>query len=383
MRVLRYVLFVFLALVCTAATVADAQLAEPKISATEAILIEASTGRVIWEKNADEHRTPASMTKMMTGILALENLTDRTEVQISANAAGTEDVPMGFVQGDLFSAGELEKGLLLLSDNGAAVALAEEMAGSVPAFAEMMNAKAEEIGMEDTHFVNPNGLTEPGHYSTARDMAKLARYAMQNKEFRDIVGTKKAMVSWLLPKNKAILAENTNELLGEYEGATGIKTGWTNAAGGCLAASARRNGIELIAVVMNAPSVDDRFTDARAMLDYGFENVKLAHGVNKDRFTASSWVKGGQAGKVDLSLISDIDFPLIGGEDKRHYKVAYQMPKVLSAPLKAGEPVGKAVLEYNGQDVGSINIIVAKNVPAGSSFLSVLVSWFEPFFQHL
>lgn len=364
----------FFCQVQSAAAAAD----EPQVAATEAVLIEAETGRVIWEKNADEKRTPASMTKIMTCILALENLSPHGEIMISQNAAETEDVAMDFQKGDLFEAVELEYAMMLLSDNGAAVALAEEMAGSAAAFAGQMNEKARELGMKDTNFVTPNGLTAPGHYSTARDMAKLARYAMHNEVFRDIVGTQKRGIRWLLPKNKAMLAENTNELLGMYRGMTGIKTGWTQAAGGCLAASARRNGVELIAVVMNSDSVEERFVDARKILDYGFAKVKMERGVNKDGFKGGCWVKDGRSGKVDLALKNDIDYPLIGDENKSHYRVAYDVPKVISAPLKAGEPVGRALILYDGHEVGSVPVVAAHDVPAGTSLLSLLVSLFEP-----
>lgn len=379
-KLILFLLCVFVSFqIQSAAFAAD----EPQVSATEAVLIEAETGRIIWEKNADERRTPASMTKIMTGILALENLSPHREILISQNAVDTEDVAMGFLKGDLFEAEELEYAMMLLSDNGAAVALAEEMAGSVAAFARQMNEKAQELGMKDTNFVTANGLTAPNHYSTAKDMAKLARYAMRNDVFRNIVGTQKRGIRWLLPRNKAILAENTNELLGEYQGITGIKTGWTEAAGGCLAASAKRNGVELIAIVMNAPSVDDRFVDARKILDYGFTKVKMVKGVNKEGFRGGCWVKDGASGKVELALKTDIEYPLIGGEDKSHYRVIYEVPRVISAPLKAGEPVGKALVLYDGKEVSSVPVVAAHNVPAGASLLSLLVSLFEPLLQRM
>jgi len=356
---------------------------EIKLSADAAILIEASTGRVIWEKNADERRYPASMTKMMTGLLALENLSDSTEVLISSNAANTEDVPLGIQAGELLQAGELMNGLLMLSDNGAAVALAEQIGGSVPSFAEMMNAKAEKLGMENTHFVNPNGLTNPNHYSTARDMAKLARHVMQNEKFREIVGQQKQLIRWSLPKNKMLTAENTNELLGKYEGMTGIKTGWTQAAGGCLAASAKRGGLELIVIVMHAETPKDRFKDAEKLLDYGFEHTRLVRGVNKDRFRGQAWVKNGREAKVSLDLAEDINYVLIDGEEKKNYKVAYESQPVLAAPVKKGQKVGKAKLLYKGEQVGEVDILADKNVGPGSDWLSWLVGVFEPLFQRI
>ncbi|WP_185753756.1 D-alanyl-D-alanine carboxypeptidase family protein [Selenomonas sp. AB3002] len=354
-----------------------------KLSADAAIVMEASTGRVIWEKNADERRYPASMTKMMTGLLTLENLSADTEVLISANAAATEDVPMGLLPGEMLSSAELLNGLLMLSDNGAAVALAEQIGGSVSSFAEMMNAKAEKLGMENTHFVNPNGLTNAEHYSTARDMAKLARHVMQNERFREIVGQQKALLRWSIPKNKMLAAENTNELLGKYEGMTGIKTGWTQAAGGCLAASAKQGGLELIVIVMHAETPKDRFKDAEKLLDYGFEHTRLVRGVNKERFRGSAWVKDGREAKVDLHLAEDINFPLVDAEEKSNYKVVYDVKKVLAAPVKKGQKAGTAKLLYKGEQVGEVDILADKNVGQGSDILSWLVGVFEPVFDRL
>lgn len=384
MRILRKIAVICLCLmlVLTQGMLAEAQ-EDIKLSADAAILIEASTGRVIWEKNADERRYPASMTKMMTGLLALENLSPDTEVLISARAAGTEDVPMDLEAGELLPADDLINGMLMLSDNGAAVALAEQIGGSVYSFAEMMNAKAEKLGMEDTHFVNPNGLTAEGHYSTARDMAKLARHVMQVEKFREIVLQQKRLLRWSVPKNRMMMAESTNELLGKYEGMTGIKTGWTQAAGGCLAASAKRGGVELIAVVMHAETPKDRFTDAEKLLDYGFQHTRLVRGVNKDRFRGKAWVKNGREARVELQLADDINYPLIDGEDKSRYKVVYESQPVLEAPVKKGEPVGRAKILYQGQQVGEVDILADGNVGAGGSLLSWLVGVFEPLFMKI
>ena len=384
MRILKKIAVICLCftLLLPSWAMAEAQ-EEIKLSADAAILIEASTGRVIWEKNADERRYPASMTKMMTGLLTLENLSADTEVLISSGAASTEDVPMGIQAGDLLQAGELLNGLLMISDNGAAVALAEQIGGSVSSFAEMMNAKAEKLGMEDTHFVNPNGLTNPDHYSTARDMAKLARHVMQNEEFREIVGQQKQLLRWSLPKGRMLAVENTNELLGKYEGMTGIKTGWTQAAGGCLAASAKRGGLELIVVVMHAETPKDRFKDAEKLLDYGFEHTRLVRGVNKERFHGEAWVKGGSEAKVSLELAEDINYVLIDGEDKNSYKVVYESRHVLAAPIKKGQKVGAAKLLYKGKQVGEVDILASSNVRPGSDWLSWLVGVFEPLFQRI
>ncbi|TYZ22536.1 D-alanyl-D-alanine carboxypeptidase family protein [Selenomonas ruminis] len=350
--------------------------AEPQVTAQAAILIEASTGRVIWEKNADEEHYPASTTKMMTGILGLENIGPRTEVFISPQASGTEDCFLDIHAGERLTAEELITGMLMVSDNGAAVAVAEQVDGSVPTFANRMNAKAKELGMEHTHFENPNGLPNPNHHSTVRDMAKLARYAMENPKFREIVGTKNRTIKWAFPATKQLAVENTNKLLGRYKGMTGIKTGWTSAAGGCLAAAAKRNGVELIVVLMKTPTPDDRFRDAEKILDYGFSHVTMVKGISKERVSRNVWVKNGKEASTTAHLVSDIDYPLINNESPEKYTVTYDIPRVVSAPVKEGEVIGKAVIKYDGKAVGSVDVAAGK-VNKGNSIGSWLVSLFE------
>lgn len=353
----------------------DTEAFDLKLTAQSAILIEASTGRVIWEKDADVRHYPASMTKMMTGILALEKLPPKADVVISPNAAATEDCPLEIVAGECLSADNIITGMLMESDNGAAVAIAEAVDGSVSQFVQRMNERAQEIGMSNTHFVNPNGLTEANHYSTARDMAKLARFAMNNKKFREIVSTKNQVIHWEVPARQQKLAENTNKLLVNYNGMNGIKTGWTEAAGGCLAASARRNGVELIAIVMQTPGPDDRFADARKLLDYGFKQVKMVKGIAKDRVSRKLWVRGGTSASVMAHPAEDINYPLINGEDPKHYTLSYDVPKVIAAPLKDGETVGRIIIKYDNKEVGSVPMISEK-VEAGFSIGSWLVGVF-------
>lgn len=347
----------------------------PTISASAAIVVEASTGRVIYEKNADERHYPASMTKMMTCLLALATLGRHQDVIISPRAAQTEDATLEEAAGDVFSADELIRGMMLVSDNGAAVALAEASAGSVDSFVGQMNDMAARLGMDDTHFANPNGLTHPAHYSTARDMAKLARYAMEQRAFRDIVDTAEAPVRWAVPRGKVRMVKNTNELLGHYDGMTGIKTGWTSAAGGCLAASAKRNGLELIAIVMQSETPEARFTDARKLLDYGFAETKLKRGIARDRLKKSIWVRGGRHATVAVHPLEDVNYPLIGGEDASHYTMTYDLPKIIDAPVQDGQIVGKIVLHYDGKPVGSVDL-AAEKVDAGMSAGSLFVRIF-------
>lgn len=347
---------------------------EPAITADAAILIEATTGRVIWEKNAEEQRYPASMTKMMTAILSLERLGPNREIMISPEAAATEDTPLGIKEGERLTAEQLTYGMMMVSDNGAAVALAEEMDGSVKAFAKKMNAKAAEIGMKNTHFANPNGLPNKDHYSTAHDMARLARYAMENKRFQTMVDEPYGTIYWLYPRGQYLAVKNTNELLGVYDGITGIKTGWTNDAGGCLAASATRNGVELIAVVMHSTTGKNRFSDARKILDYGFQNVKMVRGLAAKDAGRLVYVAGGKSGITTAYPVTDVEYPLVGGEDPSHYSLSYEVPRMMPAPI-GDSPVGKIIINYDGKPIGAIDM-KAEKVEKGFSVGSLLVSIF-------
>jgi len=356
--------------------------AEPVVSADAAILIDASTGRVIWAKNAEAPYQPASMTKMMTCLLALHSLKMHELVPISAQAAATESSPLGLKAGDQLEADELMHGMMMASDNGAAVALAEKISGSVPAFVDKMNDEAAALGMTGTHFHNPNGLSDPLHYSTAHDMARLARQAMRERNFRSIVSQPQMLVKWSRPQVKFQLFQNTNELLKTYAGATGIKTGWTQAAGGCLAASARREGLELIAVVMHAPTEEQRFRDAQALLDYGFQHVHMVRGYAQANLSRQCWVSGASQGSTTVRAASDVNYPLIDDEDASHYAIRYDLPRVLQGPIKDGQVVGQLVVTYDGEEVGSIDL-QADGVAPGRSLSGWLVGVFAPLLERL
>lgn len=350
-----------------------------ELSADSAILVEATTGRVIYEKNADEERPPASMTKMMTCILGLEYLTPEDRVKISQNAAYTEDSELALQDGDLISAGDLLRGMMLVSDNGGAVAIGEAVSGSVEDFAGLMNDKAREIGCTNTNFENPNGLPNDGHYSTARDMAKISMYCLQNWDFRDIVATQRETIHWLSPSNHSMRVENTNKLLGTYKGTTGLKTGWTIAAGGCLAASAKRGEVELIAIVMHSEDTVTRFQDAAALLDYGFEQVTSIYGVSKNNVDKKVFVRGGKQATLEVELADDLNYPLLRNEHRQNLTVEYNIPRVVDGGIKVGDTVGTAQLKYNGKVVASVPFVAKENVEEGFSFSSAVVSLTEPF----
>ncbi|MBR4382669.1 MAG: D-alanyl-D-alanine carboxypeptidase, partial [Selenomonadaceae bacterium] len=357
---------IFAAIIFAAVTIVNfvvyAAESEPKISASSAILVEASTGRIIYEKNANEERAPASMTKMLTCIIALEKLTPFEEILLSNEAIMTEDNTLRWEKLDSVAAKDMITAVMLVSENGGAVALAQAVSGSVSEFADVMNKKAREIGCKNSNFVNPNGLPNPQHYSTAADMARIAVYCMKNPDFRKIVETKRTSIKWIYPKDKWSELNNTNELLGKFKGANGIKTGWTRAAGGCLAASAKRGDVELIAVVMNSTDMDTRFDDATKLLNYGFERVRMVEAIDAERVDKKIFVRDGEQATVHVGIDENLMFPLMASEDTKLLRVTYDLPKIVKASIHEGQVLGEAVLRYDGKPVARVPLVAREEV---------------------
>ena len=234
------------------------------------MLIDDSTGCIISEKNADELRYMASITKMMTCLLALENgqMGDTIEITEDVYVAKDSRVKLG----DKYEMRHLIDEMMLISDNDAAYALAKHIGGDTLRFYDMMNAKAEYLGMTHTHFANPNGVPNPNNYSTASDLIRLSRYCMRDSLFAAIVGTVEKDVPLL--DGRHMPCRNTNALLKTYEGCMGIKTGFTRQAGNCLASAASRDGVTLYLVLLNSRSMSTRFTESALLLDYGFNVMK-------------------------------------------------------------------------------------------------------------
>lgn len=348
---------------------------EPNITADYAILIEASTGRVIYEKNADEKAYPASTTKMLTCVLAIEKGDLDKTLSVSQRAAWTEDPYVGFQQGDMLKERDLLKALMMVSDNSSAVVLAEGIGGSVEGFAKMMNDKAKEIGLTNSHFVTPNGLPDDDHYSTARDMAKIAAYGWHNEKFREFSGTEMDTIEWVSPVNKRMVVKNSNKLLGTMPGVNGIKTGWTNAAGGCLAASAKRDGVQLIAVVLHSDDVNTRFTEAGKLLEYGFSKVKKMKSMDKSRTERTVLVSHGEGFKVTAHPQEDVKFPLLQGDSEKDYTIKISGSGVVEAPIEKGQRVGQATVYYKGKKLNSIPMVADKDVYKGNNVISILIGY--------
>lgn len=244
-----------------------------EVAAASALLVEADSGDILYARAAHERRAPASLTKVMTAVVVLERAKLSDQVVVSPRAREAGGHAMGLRAGHRLSVRDLLSALLVLSANDAAVALAEHVGHSVAGFAALMNAKAQALGMRDTHFRNPHGLDAPDHYSTAYDLAILTRYALQNPTFAQIVRTRQTVITLRGPARRrgraaaARVLRTHNRLLTAFEGADGVKTGFTSEAGRCIVASAQREGRRLIAVLLKDPR---RWEDAASLLEYGF-----------------------------------------------------------------------------------------------------------------
>ena len=259
--------------VCIAMTawLTPALAAAPAVEAEAAVLMSASDKQVLYAKNPDGIMYPASTTKIMTLITALENGDLTSTVVVSPGAASCDGSSLDLRAGDRITLKEILYGMMMVSGNDAAEAVAEHVGGSIPAFVQLMNDKAEKIGATRTSFSNPHGLPDPyNHYTTARDLALITVYGMKLPLFADIVSHTQYDVHFL--NRKVMHTENTNRLLKTYPGANGVKTGFTNDAGDCLVAAAKRKNVQLIAVILND---DNRWEDAASLLDYGFQQLGL------------------------------------------------------------------------------------------------------------
>ncbi len=269
---LIFSLFVIL-LVSISGTAGSVQADVPPTSAEAACLIDADTGRILYRVNPDKWVHPASTTKIVTMITALDQGKDKLDkpLHISWEAANTEPSSLGIAPGDQITLKEAMRGMMVVSGNDAAVAVAETVGGSVAGFADMMNAEAVKMGATHSHFVNPNGLTAAGHHTTAVDMARMAAYGLKHyPEFAYTVALPSYQMRYIDGHTKYVTTTN-HFLTSGYEGASGVKTGYTQAAGDCLVASATRNGHTLVVALFND---DDRWEDAPAILDYGFRRIQ-------------------------------------------------------------------------------------------------------------
>ena len=325
------------------------------VDAKAAVLIDGGSGRVLFAQNADEMLPMASTTKVMTALLALENADLDEKVTAGKNAAGVPGTSLYLAEGETLTMEQMLYGLMLRSGNDAAVAIAEHIAGSVSAFADMMNARAEALGAR-AHYVNPHGLDAEGHGISALGLALVMREAMKNADFRRITATKRKVIPWVGNEYSRVL-ENKNRLLTTYEGATGGKTGYTGRAGRCLVFSARRDGLELIGAVLNCPTW---FDTAARLLDYGFESYRAEKALSQGQRAIQIPVVNGATDQVGAVAAEDLLCAVPVGGDVR---MAVDAPQSLDAPVLAGDIVGSARIVAGGQTLAQCDLLAAESVP--------------------
>ncbi len=333
------------------------------LTAKSALLMEKSTGKILYEKNSHEALPPASVTKVMTMLLVMEALdngqfTLDDMVSVSSLAASMGGSQVFLEENEQMSVHDMLKAVAVASGNDAAVALAEFTAGSHDAFVTKMNARAKELGMKDTTFINCNGLDEAGHVTSAHDIAVMSRELMKHPKIFEYT------TIWMDSlRDGAFGLVNTNKLVRFYQGATGLKTGSTSVAGFCISATAKRDNMELIAVVMGSPTSKERFADATKMLDYGFANYAILKSLVSEDELSCLYVKKGL--KPDLSITLDDGFNMLIEKAKiGSVEKTVTLPESLNAPIKKGQKVGKVEYFIEGKSLGVCDIVSCENIKA-------------------
>lgn len=358
MRLRRLLAMLFCALLAFPESIARAQQSETEIasSAKAAVLIERTTGRVLFTHNAAQPLPMASTTKVMTCLLALEKGDLSDVVTVSRNAYGVPGTSIYLSQGEQITLEDLLAGLMLASGNDAAVAIAEHIGGDVDTFCRMMTQRAEELGCKDTVFLSPNGLPTPGHHTTAMDLALIAREAMGHETFRQLVSTQRASIPWEGRSYHRIL-NNKNRLLADYEGATGIKTGYTKAAGRCLVFGAKRGQLEVIGVVLGCP---DWFDEAARLMDLGFAKYDFFTALTGGETVRMLPVEGGRRDTVAICAAKDLCAVIPKGCIPA---LEMDMPDLLPAGFAMGEIAGEARLVLQGEVIASCPLVFQEGVP--------------------
>ncbi len=325
-------------------------------SAQSAVLIDGHGSSVIYEKNAHARMGMASTTKIMTALVAIEKCPLEKQVQIADEAIGIEGSSIYLKHGEVLTMEQLLYALLLQSANDAATAIAVEVAGSIDNFALLMNEKAESIGLKDTHFTNPHGLYDDNHYTTAYDLAVITKHALENKTFRKIVSTFKHTIPMSNGDGTRVLV-NHNKLLKIYDGAIGVKTGFTKKTGRCLVSAAEKNGTTVIAVTLNAPN---DWNDHITMLDLGFEKVMTYHLAAPNDITLKIPVVGGITDYVTVSNPGGLSYTC----DKQTANITSEfiLDRFLFAPIKQNDVIGHVIYYNNGEEIGRVDLLAQNNV---------------------
>ena len=349
--------------------------AAPSVSAKSAVLIEAESGRVLYQNNAFLRLPMASTTKIMTAIVAIESGDTRRTVTVSPDAVGIEGSSVYLYPGEQLTMEELLYALLLESANDAATAIAIAVAGSVEGFSQRMNEKAEALGLTATHFTNPHGLDDEAHYTTAYDLAVLSAYALKNEIFRTICATTRKTIPLKGNEGTRVLV-NHNKMLTRYEGAIGVKTGFTKRSGRCLVSAAERDELTLIAVTLGAP---DDWQDHTAMLDFGFESYQSVLLAEKGGLVLPLSVVGGSTASVLVANTESARAILGRDHDAITYRI--EAPQMLYAPVASGATVGRVVWMCDGEEIGTSPLVTINTVAYKKAERKGLLAWLSSLFD--
>ncbi|MGE5544453.1 MAG: D-alanyl-D-alanine carboxypeptidase family protein [Bacillota bacterium] len=375
MRQRSYILCFLLILICFANSVPviagtpDKNPVFPQTQGKAVLLMDAHSGRVLYEINAHQRLSPASVTKIMTGLLVVEDGELNRLVKVSEKAATTPESAVWLEAGEKLTRAQLLYALMLNSANDASVALAESIAGSEQAFVDLMNQRAQELGMKDTHFCNPHGLEASGHYTSAYDLALLSREAMKYEVFRQVVATKTYHIPWA-DNDYGRLLINKNRLLWRYDDAIGIKTGYTKQAGNCAVGAAKRGSLTLIAVSMNSPSV---YPDLQAMFDYGFSSYSLHTIKEAKQLSVKVPVLNGQEKTVLANPETDIKVA-VTPQEVSQLSYTVHIDDVITAPVFEGQAVGVCQVYVEGTEVSRFELLAGSPVAEKPPFLSRLLA---------
>ncbi len=364
---------------------APAQNAGPEVSAPSAILMEASTGEVIYEKDADTPRPPASVTKVMTMLLIFDALAEgkikaEDEVTTSEYAASMGGSQVFLEPGETQSVDTMLKCISVASANDACVAMAEYISGSEEEFVRQMNERAKGLGMENTNFVNCNGLDVDGHVTTARDIALMSRELITKyPQIHDYCMIWMENITHTTKKGTTEFGlTNTNKLVRQYEYATGLKTGSTGLAKFCVSATAKKNDIEMISVIMAAEDSKARFRDATALLNYGFGKCQLYKDENPEALSNIK-IKGGVEESVPCEYNKTFSYLNTTGEDLSGITKKLKLKKDMDAPVKKGDIAGSLTYELDGKEIGKIDVVITKDVEKAGflDYLKKVVGYFR------
>lgn len=348
----------------------------PSIKAAAAVVIDADSGQVLYEHNAHAHRAPASTTKIMTSMLAVESGRLDEYVTVSKRAASVGEATIFLKEGERLKLRDLLYGVLLSSGNDASTAVAEFLGnGDIGKFVDMMNKRAQELGLKDTHFSNPHGLPAENHYSCAYDLALLLRAAERLPEWDAIAQTKVKKIPYEGKPDGRVLKSH-NKMLWLYPYAMGGKTGYTNAAGRCFVGSARKNGRTIVEAALAAP---DLWEDTQTLMSYGIDNFENVVVAKKGEVVGTVPIQSGYNRVVEVIAPRDVTVCLPrGSADKANLQQVWQLPDELTAPIDENQPVGQLIVRQGDKVLQTVPLVAAQAVPVAASPWENMSSWFLP-----